>query len=394
MAKLHSLQKQLNDAQKDLQETEYDKYISDQQDMLEKLSTEYEEAITNQLEDFKMIVNKGLDTANNNLSTISDYLSDISTENGYTEQYKVLFDSAAGTLNQNVNLATDRIVSAIKESNVGNDNDTLSLDNTSSPPNATASQTVSQSDIDNFIAQSKGGAGKQGLESAQVTPTVVALNEKSDKAKLAEDYIRGNAKKIKNSKGNYKAQDYSALNQNIVKAYDGKALTSSQMKELAKLLGVTFDGAKKTGNLYKKLDKLNIPGFSRGGVVSIEDIEKQVKANGDTVLGSLNQGERVLTPVQNKLFEQFINNGIPELTATANMLQPMVNVPKLPEIQSRAMTFGDTNVNIEMYGVNDIETFSKQLEQAIKTPKMQKIVRSVTIDRINGGSRLGVHSIK
>lgn len=49
LAKLQKLQKDLADRQEDLTETEYDRYISDQQDMLDKLYTEYEETITKKL---------------------------------------------------------------------------------------------------------------------------------------------------------------------------------------------------------------------------------------------------------------------------------------------------------------------------------------------------------
>ena len=76
------------------------------------------------------------------------------------------------------------------------------------------------------------------------------------------------------------------------------------------------------------------------------------------------------------------------------MLQPLVNIPNLPEIQSRNATFGDTIVNIEMNGVNDTEAFSKQLDQAFRTSKVQKQIRSISTDQLSGGSRLGINTIK
>ena len=57
------------------------------------------------------------------------------------------------------------------------------------------------------------------------------------------------------------------------------------MKKLCKYVGVkTSKKYSKTSPLYKKLKSLGIKGFSRGGVVDVDDISKQVKANGDTTL--------------------------------------------------------------------------------------------------------------
>lgn len=397
MAKLHSLQKQLNDAQKDLQETEYDKYISDQQDMLEKLSTEYEEVITNQLEDFKSIVNKGFEIANNNLSSIDNYLSNVANANGYTEQYKGLFSSVSnaitgntesgGTLSAiatNVNLATDKIVSAIKDSKV-------QTPPTTNPNNGSEPENPADNNSGNGVNSSSTATAMKETDFSSVRKEQLAEANKLS-LKEAKKYVKKKGDKTPNKD----RKEYSAVNKIF---YDKKdtygVLSTKELKELAQIVGADWNdgGAEKKGSLYKRLKAIKFPGFSKGGVVSIDDIEKQVKSNGDTVLGSLNQGERVLTPVQNKLFEQFINNGIPELTATANMLQPMVNVPKLPEIQSRAnnIEYGDISFNFELPNVSNSDEFLKAIQS---DRKIQKAIQSVSIDRINGGSRLGVKSIR
>lgn len=111
LAKLQKLQKELSEKQEDLRETEYDRYISDQQDMLDKLYEEYEELIRKKLEDFMGLVQEGLTTANNNLSGINDYLSKVADSNGYTEETKGLFNGVTGGIKEN----TDRIVSAIEK---------------------------------------------------------------------------------------------------------------------------------------------------------------------------------------------------------------------------------------------------------------------------------------
>ena len=69
---LQKLQAELNEKKDGLKETEYDKYISDQEDMLDKLYGEYNEAIQKKMDDFMGLVQEGLDTANKNTALISD----------------------------------------------------------------------------------------------------------------------------------------------------------------------------------------------------------------------------------------------------------------------------------------------------------------------------------
>ena len=85
-ARLQELQKQLDDAKNDLKETEYDKYISDQQAMLDSLYQNYSDLITVEMNDIKSILNRGLDILENNKS-ISETISSKMDENGYSDEY-------------------------------------------------------------------------------------------------------------------------------------------------------------------------------------------------------------------------------------------------------------------------------------------------------------------
>ena len=56
----------------------------------------------------------------------------------------------------------------------------------------------------------------------------------------------------------------SDLNKALYDKYGQRILSESEMKELAKLLGVKFDNKNKSGNLYKKLKEIGVPGFKVG----------------------------------------------------------------------------------------------------------------------------------
>lgn len=117
----------------------------------------------------------------------------------------------------------------------------------------------------------------------------------SEEVTAARNYIAKHASKAKKKKS-----EYPDVNQKIYEnkagSYSGKGkvLSSDGLKGLAKKIGVEYDGASKTGKLYKKLKSIKFPGFKKGGVVSVEDIEKQVKANGDDGIASVKNGEAVL----------------------------------------------------------------------------------------------------
>ena len=91
LAKLQKLQKELAEKQEDLAETEYERYISDQEDMLDKLYEEYEETITKKIDDFSANVEAALKLANDNTSVMAAYLSEIAEKNGYTIENKDFF---------------------------------------------------------------------------------------------------------------------------------------------------------------------------------------------------------------------------------------------------------------------------------------------------------------
>lgn len=109
MAKLQRLQKELTDREDDLKETEYNRLISDQQDMLDKLYDEYSQKLEEKMENFMVLVQEGLDTANNNMSGIRDYLEKKAKENKYDLEIKGLFEGSKG-IEKNVENATSQVV--------------------------------------------------------------------------------------------------------------------------------------------------------------------------------------------------------------------------------------------------------------------------------------------
>lgn len=379
LAKLQKLQKELAEKEEDLRETEYDRYISDQQDMLDKLYEEYEELITKKLEDFMDLVQEGLETANDNLSVIGDYLSQVAADNGYTEETKGLFNGVTGGIKEN----TDRIISAIEKkaesgSGIVSDGQGSNVADSAVP------------------SDSSGTNATASTGTASSSASSVAESDRKLLVNVVKDYIAKNASKTTKTKSTLSDVN-KKIYANASKSYSGtgRILSGTELKGLANELGVTWDNATKSGSLYKKLQSIKFPGFKKGGVVSVDDIEEQVKANGDSVIGSFNQGERILTPAQNEMFEKFIGR-LPELEQIADVLQPMVDLPKLPELvpvrnMGDNVTFGDVHYTFELPNVVDEKSFINTMQNS---SKVQKCMRSITIDQLAGVGRLSSRSIR
>lgn len=391
MAKLQKLQKELNDATKDLQETEYDKYISDQQDMLDKFYTEYEEAITNQLEDFKSIVSQGLSTANSNLSSIDNYMSNVANANGYTEQYSSLFDVNTESINTNVSDAVADVVDTIQDSfSDGDDDDDSSSNNSNSNSNTSNN------------GNSSGNNGSQNSPTTSTPQTMPVIPSDNTSSSVRADQIKnewetkrkeveaifGNEKYY--AKGKKKSADkYETKINQYLFSKNKKVLTTAGLKELRKVLGTNNAG------LYDAMVELkkhisghvkNVGGFKTGGIA------KLVRSRGEDGIAMVRNGEGFVQPEHVPAIQELLDT-VPLMN---NMFKPLVEAPKIPNLtpvnnMGNNMTFGDVHYVFDMPNIVDEQSFLNTMQSS---QKIQKCMRSFTVDQLSGAGRLAYKSIK
>lgn len=378
LAKLQKLQVELSKKEKDLSETEYERYISDQEDMLDKLYDEYEELVTKRLDDFMGLVHEGFNTVNTKMTTIDSYLSKIASENGYIEEFKKLFEE--NDIGKSVAKTTEDIEKDTRK-NSGTEG--------APPPPLTADPLPSKPKED-----------KKDPPKSKETPSLVGIKDtltldNASSRKFVKNYIKKNARKASKERSEYGAVNQ-AIYDNKAKAYDGKGkvLSSSALKGLARELQIKYDNSGKKGTLYKKLKSIKFPGFSKGGIVSVDDVRNQVINNGDTGLVSVHNGEGILTPLQTTLFGE-LTEKLPELNQALNLMGNMVDLPSLPTLSDiptvkSNTTIGDMVFNIDLPNVTNPEEFVKAIQNE---PKVQKALRAVTTDRLTGNGRLSVRNI-
>lgn len=83
-ATVQKLQVDLADAQRDLAETEYDRYISDQKKILSDIYDAYQEALNTRLDNADFLLSDMIDSTNLNAMSINDTLHEVSENVGYT----------------------------------------------------------------------------------------------------------------------------------------------------------------------------------------------------------------------------------------------------------------------------------------------------------------------
>ncbi len=288
-ARRAKLQSALDEANQNLQDTEYERYISDQQNMLGNMYTQYEDLLTALEKDFETVVKDGITTINTTTGGISKTLNDIAEKYDYvtSEDMSSIMNSFKDTGLTKLESIFGSLANEIRNAynnGTGGSNGGNGLsgqrggDIDTNPPGGTPNR-------DTVIEQ-----GKTDAENAQT--------QKNDLKKILAnaDY----AKKAAKSPEKYKSRLNQILAKEtgyVVTINDGYAAS----KFLQALNGNGSGSAKpgkdgsyyaKDGNIYKKLqEKYPLIGFRTGGIVRTSGVPK----NGDHVPVRVNPDETILT---------------------------------------------------------------------------------------------------
>lgn len=81
--RVQKIRNELSDARQELQESQYDQYISDQKEILDDFYGQYEDILNSRLDNLDLLVNDMIDATNANAETISDTIREESKKVGY-----------------------------------------------------------------------------------------------------------------------------------------------------------------------------------------------------------------------------------------------------------------------------------------------------------------------
>ena len=381
-AQIQKLKVELQDAKDDLKDTQYEKFISDTEDMLDDLMNDYQEFIDEKLNDTNNILD-GIKTLIGGDDGIIATLK--SLDSSLTNTTKDQIDSSTTNGGDGGQGAKDYVNNTVTndQNKVNSKTDTSSYD------------PAKEADIakkKNGIAQKKKAINGQRqsfqnqikeLES-QLKQLYGELNSIENKYQFEKSSTK-NKDKLQDLKNNY-IEKKSGLNAMIQDVTHNKDMLQQFIADLDK----------QSAQLDKDLASIN--GYEKGS----EHIDKRqlawtqenkreliYRAADGALLTELNPGDKVFTNEMTENLWELAKTNPSLLYSSTNF------VPKLPDIAKSACTSTIVEVgDIVMNGVNDPETFGRQLrEEILKNGKTtQCITEAVSVKQLGkngvGNARL------
>ncbi len=348
MARLQKLESQLKTAQEDLEEKEYDHLIQAEQDMLDNLYDEYSDLITNEMQDTRALLDKGLELIRNGTMSITDTIAEYITKYGYIQQYDNHMNSGSGDIlndakgessnNGGVTNLTDVTGSSLRGINSGK---------TVTPPEPK----------------------EQKLE---VVKGTLFTKDELKKIKPKVEEIFDNKKLYK--KG---TSDGTAINDFLYKK-NGKIVTKNGLKKLRNLCGTNDNDTmfEVLQFISKNIGQIkNVKGFKDGGIAKV------VKSKGEDGIAMVRDGEGFVKPEHVDEVKKLMNV-LPKLNAAMSY---QIDLPKMPNVksvqanQNQIVEIG----NVTLPNVTNYDEFKTQMFRDMqKEPKFEKMVQSMTINRL------------
>ena len=367
-AQIQKLKVELENAKSDLKDTQYEKFISDTEDMLDDLMSDYQEFIDEKINDTNTILDSIKELLGGNDGIIATLKS---LDSSLTNTTKDQIDSSTTNGGDGGQGAKDYV-----NNTVTNDRNTINSSHKTGLLRPTAVGTIT---LDN------------SLESKKKNTTSIDDKLKTEK-KAVKDAInsgKSRSKKLTDKEN----KEHADLWKYIVKNY-GRTPTNKIYKKLGGILGVKTDDTVTSKQKTAILNRMKFNGYKKGS----EHIDKSqlawtqenkreliYRAADGALLTELNPGDKVFTNEMTENLWELAKTNPSLLYSSTNF------VPKLPDIAKSAGTSTIVEVgDIVMNGVNDPETFGRQLrEEILKNGKTTQCITEAVSAKQLGKNGVG-----
>lgn len=417
------LQQQLDDSRTNLKETQWDKYISETNEMLSNMSEDYQNFLNSKLDDIKTVIENVVTEINGNKKAVSDGLKEISNEYGITTQHFEDFrkntysKSQAGIVSAFNNANTEfkngwsKVKSAILEvnrtllskqtdvTNTNNDNNGATTNNEKAEAGMAQSTNIKALANGGLKIIPTGGTTEdKDLSKVEAEKAKDIANEEKQKAKAKEKATTETKVKPKNAW--WRGKWYDAKGKVVSKYSLGEfiwdstgqwyryAVAGDKEWHWEKDCSRTIDGKiyyfDKKGYVIQSKTK-KAPGYAKGTSNVPEDQFAWTQEEGSeliyrttdgAILTPLNQGDMVFTHDMTQRLWEIAKNNIPTGTQGAAVVRTTAN-------------FGDSNINaaftINLPNVKNYDEFKKELQN---DNNFEKFVQEITVGRLNGNNSL------
>ena len=363
----------LEEAREALEKTEYDKYLSDQEKMLDELASEAEQWVNERLDNVDQLLSDIITSTNENSETIkttletetrnvgtqlSDKMSAIWASGGSANSVVSTYSQGISDKVTGVISVLGRIESYISAMNKASEKEAKAdIKGTSSnSPTASSGGSSSSSNSNN---NSNSNSNSSNSNNSNTTSNskwgswFISKKNNVSKSKLNIDTSIVDRLKYNDFDSSFtaRAKYYSAMGLGSSSSYTGSANQNRAM-----------------------IKAMRENGFHTGGLIG-----SAIKASGEDGIVLAKAGEYILTSEQ---FEK--------LSQTIATAQPFIDtVRKLPKLHlnSAGNNTIENNVemNIAMHGVQDVQGLVNELQ---RDNRFQKIVQQMTIGKIAGSNGL------
>lgn len=378
-AKRQELENALAESKDDLAETQYEKSISEQKKLLDELYTEYETILNMRLDNIDMLISDVIANVNSESSGIKDTITSEADKVGYTitDSMNTIWGSngISGVLtnySNNFSSTMTGVMTAI--------NDIKNLISKA----IEASNNKSQSNI----SQSQNDQSQQGVEKPSPPPTPPKPTSPQG------DGTPNMGDKVVFVSGNYYYDSYGK--RPLGHRYQGQEVYITKINPKgSKPYHISRGNKLGDGDLgWVNLEQ--IKGY-KTGVKSVpksglywtnEDApETIVRKKDNALLTKLNLGDTVLkNSSHNHIWEMATNP-----TDFIGKYMPKFS----PTIPSKYVTTGNNPTEIQInIGIEKVQDYNDFVRQLQADNKFEKLVQSMTIDRIAGKGKLNKYGIK
>lgn len=414
-AKLQELRKNLKDAQEDLEDTQYDKYISDQKDLLDDFYDKYEEILNQRLDNIDTMLQDCINQVNSGSGKISDTINSASQNVNY---------SLSADMKQ-IWLSTDNVGDIISAYEKG-----TFTSQTTAVKTAIDNVWNRQQDMINAINEMAAKyVQKSENDTQQPSKTqAVIKEEKYDPPKPETPSNKNNAVGAvgqetlskKDDKGKTEGVladvDSPSSNKNK-KTGNGKAEVGDKVTFASGVYHGASDGSGRTGNYYLgkqvKIAHINkgapypysiisADGKTQLGWVKLNQLKGYasgiMKVPNDQLAWTQEQGEEaivrndgsILTPLSRDM-------SVLNADMTKNLWDFMGNPIGFLNDYSNGEKFGvknESSSSVEVGGITiqcnmpNVQNSKDFLRELTTNKDVEKAIRAMTVDRLNGGSSL------
>lgn len=391
--KAAQLRKSLDEAQQDLQDTEYDRYISDQQEMLDNMMNQFQDLMEKLQKDEDTLLREGIKAINDQKGVMQQIFNKTAEEYGYptsTNLTELQTALTTGRITADViNSAKDDSVTSVIKTEV--EKIVTAYNNSSNSNGGTGGGTPSTGGG----TPSTGGNNSNGGDGGNYTGDTITTNTGNTIKYRDGKTIWGNERSNsvdgwkptlkrwleKNATGKKKAKVKKAekgktyksdLNNELSKKF-GYILSDKNngLKEIQKFLNITKNDKDWSSNGYVYKELKDLACFRTGGIA------KLVKPQGEDGIGWFRNGEGFVRP-ENVQDIRDLMDVTPDLTKLVASFSNLQNVKPLDKNVTRNVSID--NITFDMPNVTNATDFT----DTIKKPEQQKAFAAAIGDAFNG----------